>query len=301
MPFFSTIIPVYNRGELVRQTLDSVLEQEFDDQEVIVVDDGSTDDTLKVLEAYGSRIKVLRQANQGPGIARNLGIEHARGSYITVFDSDDVWFPWTLSTYREAIERHGGPAFVAGRPRVFHSVGELQAIEPQPLQSSAFPDYLASGDAWRWFGASSFVLNAEEVRRAGGFSRVRISSDDADLALKLGVAPGFVQITAPHTFGYREHPSSLKANLPLALCSAHFLLAQEAGGHYPGGLGRAKQRQRILARALRPLTLELLARGEKSEAISIFKAMLSWNLSDRRARFIAAFISRVTLGRFSPI
>src|SRR5687767_8482749 len=103
MPFFSTIIPVHNRAALVAEALDSVLKQEFTDQEIIVVDDGSTDDTPEVLASYGTDVTVIRKTkNEGPGSARNLGVEHASGDYIAFLDSDDIWFPWTLSTYHRA-------------------------------------------------------------------------------------------------------------------------------------------------------------------------------------------------------
>src|SRR5439155_3006508 len=113
-PLFSTIIPVYNRAELVGAAIESALGQEFDDQEIIVVDDGSTDNTLNLLAGYGDRIKVLRQRNSGPGAARNFGIKHARGEYVAFLDSDDLWFSWTLATYHAAIEKYKLPVFVAG-------------------------------------------------------------------------------------------------------------------------------------------------------------------------------------------
>src|SRR5258708_6309293 len=74
MPLFSTVIPVFNRAQLISATLDSVLAQELPDQEVIVVDDGSSDGTLETLVSYGDRIRVLEQKNSGPAVARNLGI-----------------------------------------------------------------------------------------------------------------------------------------------------------------------------------------------------------------------------------
>ena len=211
MPFFSTVIPVFNRAQLIRATLDSVLDQDFTDQEIIVVDDGSTDDTLKTLATYGERIRVLRQKNSGPAVARNLGIAEAAGKYITILDSDDLWFPWTLATYAEAIRQFDSPAFLAGAPFVFEKETLVRAIAQTPLRAERFADYLASGNAWRWFGASSFVLRADAVRAVGGFSTEWINSDDADLALRLGQAAGFVDIQAPVTFAYRDHAGSLKS------------------------------------------------------------------------------------------
>ena len=226
----SVIIPVFNRAELIRSTLDSVLAQDTPDHEILVVDDGSTDRTLETLATYGSRIRVLQQQNCGPAVARNLGIAHARGEYLATLDSDDLWFPWTLDTYREAIRRHDSPAFVAGAPLIFRESAELAGARREPLRAEFFADYLASGDGWRWFGASSFVLRADAVRAAGGFSDEWINSDDADLALRLGVARGFVDVQAPVTFAYREHAGSLKSQTEVSFRSLAYMLAQEAAG-----------------------------------------------------------------------
>ena len=144
MPLFSTVIPTYNRASLIRATIDSVLAQDLPDQEVIVVDDGSTDGTLETLASYGNRIKVLEQKNSGPAVARNLGIAHASGEYIATLDSDDLWFPWTLAVYAEAIRAHGSPAFVAGAPFVFHDEAQVQGVRRETLRAERFKDYLAS-------------------------------------------------------------------------------------------------------------------------------------------------------------
>src|SRR5271170_8041344 len=97
---FSAIIPTYNRRELLQRTLQSVLSQDQVEPEIIVVDDGSTDGTMEMLGTFAPRVQTLRQTNRGPGAARNLGMTHASGDYIAFLDSDDLWFPWTLKTYR---------------------------------------------------------------------------------------------------------------------------------------------------------------------------------------------------------
>jgi len=92
----SAIIPAYNHGRFIAEAIDSVLAQTLPPLEVIVVDDGSTDDTAAVLARYGGRIRVLRQQNAGVAAARNAGIAAARGDYLAVLDSDDAWFPRKL-------------------------------------------------------------------------------------------------------------------------------------------------------------------------------------------------------------
>lgn len=90
-PFVSVIIPTHNRAYCVTEAIDSVLVQDPPADEVIVVDDGSTDNTVEILAGYGDRITVLRQDNGGAAAARNTGIRHATGEWVTFLDSDDLW------------------------------------------------------------------------------------------------------------------------------------------------------------------------------------------------------------------
>ena len=98
---FSIIIPTFNRGRILRDALESVFVQGVPEIEVIVVDDGSTDDTKAVVGAYGGRVKYVYQENQGPAAAKNEGIRRARGRYVAFLDSDDVWLPGKLRTELE--------------------------------------------------------------------------------------------------------------------------------------------------------------------------------------------------------
>ena len=289
MPLFSTVIPIFNRAHLVRATLDSVLAQDFSDQEVIVVDDGSTDDTLKTLATYGDRIRVLQQKNSGPAVARNRGIAGAAGEYITILDSDDLWFPWTLATYAEAIRQFDSPAFLAGAPFVFENETLVRAVAQTPLRAERFADYLASGDAWRWFSASSFVLRADAVRAVGGFSTEWINSDDADLALRLGQAAGFVDIQAPATFAYRDHAGSLKSKTDVSFRSLDYMIAQERSGAYPGGPARRRERLEILTRHIRPFTLECLRVSAVAQGWNVYRQTFAWHLAMRRVSYLCAY------------
>lgn len=96
MPLLSIVIPVYNTGKYLREGLDSILQQEVLDIEIICIDDGSTDSSLGILQEYQKkdrRILLLSQAHQGVSIARNLGIQNAKGEYIAFFDADDIVKP----------------------------------------------------------------------------------------------------------------------------------------------------------------------------------------------------------------
>ena len=96
-PQVSVIIPTYNRAWVIKEAIDSVLTQDYTEFELIVVDDGSTDQTFDVLESYRNDIKVLSQKNKGVSAARNRGIAEASGNFIAFLDSDDLWLSQKLS------------------------------------------------------------------------------------------------------------------------------------------------------------------------------------------------------------
>jgi glycosyltransferase involved in cell wall biosynthesis len=111
-PRVSVIIPTFNRARLVALTIDSVLAQTFHDVEVIVIDDGSSDDTPAVLASYGSRIRSVSQPNRGMNPSRNTGIAIARGEFLALLDSDDLWEPWKLALDVDLLDRFPEAAFV---------------------------------------------------------------------------------------------------------------------------------------------------------------------------------------------
>lgn len=95
-PVISVVIPAFNRASLLPEALTSVFAQAIERMEVIVVDDGSTDDTQVVLQSYADRIRVIQQPNGGPSAARNTGIQAASGQWVALLDSDDLWLPGKL-------------------------------------------------------------------------------------------------------------------------------------------------------------------------------------------------------------
>ncbi|HEY0656892.1 MAG TPA: glycosyltransferase family A protein, partial [Pyrinomonadaceae bacterium] len=101
LPKVSVIIPNYNYAKYIAETIDSVLAQTYPNLEVIVVDDGSKDDSLKILRSYGDKITVIEQKNQGVARARNIGTAYSNGEYIAFLDADDVWLPEKLARQME--------------------------------------------------------------------------------------------------------------------------------------------------------------------------------------------------------
>jgi glycosyltransferase involved in cell wall biosynthesis len=108
MPLISVIIPTYNRSAFLREAVDSVLQQTAGDLELIVADDGSTENTKVVCERYSEKLRYLFQPNRGVSAARNLGLQQAQGEFIAFLDSDDLWTPRKLARQAAWMAAHPG-------------------------------------------------------------------------------------------------------------------------------------------------------------------------------------------------
>ncbi len=107
MPKVSVIMPVYNRAQLIAESIESILMQTWQDWELIVVDDGSTDATLEIVQRFADpRIVVIHQENQGAAVARNTGLDQAQGEYVVFLDADDLYFPHALSDLVDYLDTH---------------------------------------------------------------------------------------------------------------------------------------------------------------------------------------------------
>lgn len=112
MPLFSVIIPAHNRGGPLRRAVESVLAQTFRDYELIVVDDGSTDDTPRIADEYGGRVIYIRQENGGVSSARNAGLRSSGAPLVAFLDSDDAWLPGKLLAQRDFFQERPGISLV---------------------------------------------------------------------------------------------------------------------------------------------------------------------------------------------
>src|SRR5437660_1034224 len=102
----STVIPTFNAKQTIADAIDSALAQEYYGQEIIVVNDGSTDSTAAILQNYSDRVRVVTQPNRGAAAARNAGVARSTGEYIAILDSDDQWLSGKLHTMVTALERN---------------------------------------------------------------------------------------------------------------------------------------------------------------------------------------------------
>lgn len=143
-PAVSILLPTYNRAAFLPEAFESIRGQTFSDWELVVVDDGSTDDTPAVVERLTHRldrpVRYVRQTNQGPYGARNTALDHARGRYVAFFDSDDQWLPHHLSDCAAALDAHPEVDWVfSACRRVEHGTGRV-------LRENTF--YHADGSPW---------------------------------------------------------------------------------------------------------------------------------------------------------
>lgn len=182
-PTFSVVIPVYNRAHLLERALGSVLEQSFQDFEIVVVDDGSHDDPESVVLAIGdSRIRFVRQENAGGGAARNAGIELAAGKYIAFLDSDDRFLPHHLSVTKALLERHPRAAVYA-RMLVDRGGGNMMLRPPRAIRSNEhMADYLLCERGF--VPTITLAVDAATAKRVRYDARLPYAQD-TDFALRL--------------------------------------------------------------------------------------------------------------------
>ena len=207
----SVIIPTYNRADIIRASIDSVLTQTYGNVEVVVVDDGSRDDTRRVVESYGEPVRYVYQANAGVSAARNTGFAHARGEFIALLDSDDQFLPWKLDaqvrvlganpdagmvwTDMMAVDEHGtvleetylrtfyDAHALARLEEVFEHVGPLEAVSPAvPSRVSRAPVYRGDIFSQMLLGnlvhTSTVVIRRDRLRLVGHFDTSLVHSGE---------------------------------------------------------------------------------------------------------------------------
>lgn len=268
VPTFSIVIASHNGASWLPSALVSVLAQTHRDYEVVVVDDGSTDDTQRVLAPYSERIQVVTQLQGGVSAARNAGVDRASGTYVVFLDADDRLFPWTLHHFADAIASHGAPTLLMGMPTHFRDEAELDHQGDTTPQAERWGDYLEA--AYRSYRITiATAVRREALLACGGFRETK-TSEDHDLFLRLGIAPGFVFVRAPAMYAYRQHREGASHDARSTNAGLRFLTAEERAGRYPGGRARAPQRRHILARLVRYKTRRCIAEGAYREAADLY-------------------------------
>ncbi|MFZ4435099.1 MAG: glycosyltransferase family A protein [Flavobacterium psychrophilum] len=205
MAFFSVIIPVYNKERFLEKTINSVLNQSFTNFELLLINDGSTDNSLALLNQFtDKRIRLISQTNQGVSAARNLGIQEAKSPYLAFLDADDIWEPDHLETMHNYCIQFPDES-------LFNTAKCIDTGHQQIPAHYAFPKtadfelvnfFEASGiEPVLW--TSSVVIKKTALDRVGNFDSTIKSGQDLDLWIRLGMHFQVVfiwQRTARYTF-----------------------------------------------------------------------------------------------------
>ncbi len=189
-PFFSVVIPAYNAAGTIGESIRSVMQQQYQDFEVVVVDDGSTDSTATVAQGL-ENVGYWHQQNAGPGVARNTGVKIAKGKYITFLDADDVLFPWALQTYFNAIIEHNEPSFFAGNIFLFKEDTELRHVSFSATAIRYYPNFLEAARHGLYAASCMMGVKRSAYLTAGGFIEERTNAEDHEFAIRMGTAAGF--------------------------------------------------------------------------------------------------------------
>tara|TARA_R110002096_G_scaffold34232_2_gene97873 strand:- start:181 stop:1119 length:939 start_codon:yes stop_codon:yes gene_type:complete len=190
-PFFSVIIPLYNKENYIKDTINSVIKQSFSDFEVIIVNDGSTDKSLiKASQINDSRITIIYQKNSGAPIARNNGISLAKSKYIALLDADDYWHPNHLLELKKLIEIFPTAGLFCNNYQVYYTSDVVRSAK---FNFDFKKDCLVVDDFFKasvtncvaW--TSGVAFTKEKFDAVGGFDSTLNAVEDLDLWVKLAL------------------------------------------------------------------------------------------------------------------
>lgn len=211
MPTISVIMPAYNAERDILETIKSVQQQTFSDFELIVINDGSTDRTLELLDTLeDDRIRIFSYENGGVCIARNRGISHATGEYIAFLDADDLWASDKLELQLAALQQHPEAGVVYSWTSCIDEQGKLLFdYPPRVFEGNVYPQLLI-GDFI--YNASNTLVRREAIDSVGEFDSAISGCADWDYWLRLSAHWPFV-LVCKHQIFYRRSSVSMSANI----------------------------------------------------------------------------------------
>jgi glycosyltransferase involved in cell wall biosynthesis len=212
-PQVSIIIPAYNYAPFLPKTLQSALAQPRELCEVVVVDDGSTDDTPQILDRFATRVRVLAQANRGLSAARNAGIAAARGRWLLFLDADDLLFPGAVRSQLDILEGTGETGLAVCRSVFFEACDPCGVPVPCGEWRLFRQDLDAHLCHFNIAPPHGFLVRCEAVIRAGGFDTGLCACEDYDLWFRLAAAGARVVPNPAVCAAYRRHPGSMSRDL----------------------------------------------------------------------------------------
>lgn len=235
-PAATSLVTAYNYGRYITATLESVLAQTIpaSDHEVIVVDNGSTDDTARALEPYLDRIRYVRQENRGRAGARNRLIEEARGEYVAFLDSDDVWLPGKLERQVRVFDEHPDVGLVHGPVEVIDEAGrplpEVTAQHDRIYERVHRNGATYEGYALQCMCLTSTVMARRSCLEAVGRYDTRIGLEDLDLYLRIALDTRILYLGPPPLARYRWHGAQTGNEAitvgQIAVCRKHLALLE---------------------------------------------------------------------------
>ena len=190
-PLVSVVMPAYNVEWCVGRAVDSVLAQDYRARELIVVNDGSTDGTRAVLEAYGSEITLINQANRGMSAARNVAIRKAGGTHIAFLDADDRWLPAKLLRQVELMQSRPEIGFCSTAVRVEDDEGKLLNVWRCHGGGTAMLETIFAENAAIAGGCSAVMVRKELFDEVGLFDESLRGFEDPDLWMRLAAVTGY--------------------------------------------------------------------------------------------------------------
>ena len=189
MPFFSVIIPLYNKEKHIKNTLNHVLNQDFNDFEVIIVNDGSTDQSVSVVESISDpRIRLFHQKNQGAAASRNFGIDKAKSDYIALVDADDIWYSNHLSLVKKSIEKFPQSALFTTNYSIKYSKEVTKSAKFShfnlPKEAIKIKDYFKFSLVDNLIWTSAVCFTKRSFLELGGFNTNYLTGQDLDLWIR---------------------------------------------------------------------------------------------------------------------
>jgi len=268
-PAVSVILAAYNRAEFLPQTVESILSQRFQNFELIVIDDGSTDETQRVLVPYASRIKYLYQQNRGPSAARNLGMRNARAEWLAFQDSDDLSLPNHLLTLHDYVRNHPDCGMVFANGSYLEGPAHnRETIIPEAKSRRLMARGVQLEDL---FDKSIVRLQAALMSKrcyqeVGGHDESLRISMDLDLAFRICSRHPIAYIDEV-VFSYRKHSGNISANQELRLIENIRVIEKllEYNGTAEALLGAGRVRSRLAYRYYR-LAKARWKQGEQARA-----------------------------------
>lgn len=215
MPKVSIIIPTYNYGDFICDAIDSVLSQTFQNHEIIVIDDGSTDNTVDILKKYEDNISYYYQNNKGPASARNLGIKNSKGDYICFLDADDVFLPDKLEIQLSLFENSSNKN-LALLYSDFYVVNKNLNNILKYYRCKSFPNHAMALNYLfqdNYINTSTVMIPKDILLKVGLFNEEYKYLEDYDLWVKIGIDYDFLGINKP-LVKTRSHYKNYSRSVP---------------------------------------------------------------------------------------